>query len=288
MEIPMLLREWMGIRLAELPAADPFARKPLTGEFYSQFYTALAQGPGIDPAWIANKREIRTSYRPRFPANLERTPWPRPRILAVAAGTGNVEGVWSNASHNVTYQDCQELSLAGIRTRFPDAPCSIGDINALEAKPQFDFVSLIAFDYLFNRKSLEALLGRLRGWLVPGGTLIIYCPNILSWRQMIREAAKRLLRFQRRVPHVFYGYYRTPSEFFRIANSADFEIKNLAILWLANRPLSAIVLGSAVPSMAGLQSRHYLEIRAGGQYDDPLRRVSILKTSYLIVSKLCR
>jgi hypothetical protein len=44
---------------------------------------------------------------------------------------------------------------------------------------------------------------------------------------MAREIIKQILGYYRRKPHVFWGYWRTPGEFFDIAESAGLKMCRL-------------------------------------------------------------
>src|ERR1700752_4668430 len=59
--------------------------------------------------------------------------------------------------------------------------------------------------------------------LSPGGLLVIQSVSILSIRQAAKEVLKRLIGHYHKQPYVFWGYWRTPSEFATPAKNAGFR-----------------------------------------------------------------
>ncbi len=221
----MYQRLWHGIDMTTLPAARIAPEKPVAAEFYAQFYEALAEGRGhIDPRWWESKRE--------FGEIIQRdliTPWQQkhgrsPRILALGSGSAPVERVWHEHGHAVTFHDCQEASLAGMRKLYPTAEFLIGDIFKMTPEKKYDLVTLITIDYVMNRREFVEFLQRAARWLEPGGQIILYCASTLSLRQMAAELIKRALGRYRNGRQVFWGYWRTPGEFFKTANAAGLRV----------------------------------------------------------------
>lgn len=225
MEMRMYQRMWHGIDMTTLPAAKTAPDQPVSVEFYAQFYQALAAGRGsIDPQWIASKR--------KFGEDIERDiirPWQQrngrsPRILALGSGSAPVERVWHERGHAVTFHDCQEASLAEPRRLYPTAGFLIGDIFKLTPEKNYDLVTLITIDYVMNRREFTEFLARAARWLEPGGQILIYCASTLSFRQLAAEIIKRALGRYRNGRQVFWGYWRTPGEFFRTARAAGLRV----------------------------------------------------------------
>jgi hypothetical protein len=228
MEMRMFQRSWHGIDLTSLPAAAAAQDKPASAEFYAQFYEALASGRGrIEPQWIEAKRRlgeaIETDLISPWKSGHNRTP----RILALGAGNAIVEGVWRERDNDVTFHDCQEDSLAAVRARFPEAPRLIGDLQQIAPAEKYDLITAITIDYVMTAAELVAFLGRIRNWLAADGRVILYCASVLSFRQMAVETVKSLLGRYRVGQYVFWGYWRTPSEFLRAARRAGLRAGTL-------------------------------------------------------------
>lgn len=221
----MYQRLWHGLDLTSLPAGRTAEDQPVGAEFYAQFYEALAAGRGrIDPVWLANKRQFGEIIQHSLI-----TPWQRqhgrsPRILALGSGNAPVERVWHEHGHAVTFHDCQEASLAEARRLYPSAGFLIGDIFKLTPEKKYDLVTLITIDYVMNRREFVEFLARAARWLDPGGQIVIYCASTLSFRQMAVEVVKRALGRYRNHRQVFWGYWRTPGEFFKTADRAGLRV----------------------------------------------------------------
>ena len=225
MQMRMYQRMWHGIDMTTLPAAKTATNQPVAAEFYAQFYEALAAGRGrIDPQWLESKRQ--------FGEIVQRdliTPWQQkhgrsPRILALGSGSAPVERVWHEHGHAVTFHDCQEASLAEMRALHPAAEFLIGDIFKLTPEKKYDLVTLITIDYVMNRREFVEFLRRVARWLEPGGQIILYCASTLSFRQIAVELVKRALGRYRNGRQVFWGYWRTPGEFFKTAKAAGLRV----------------------------------------------------------------
>lgn len=235
----MFQQTWHGIDLTTLPAAAACFDRPASAEFYAQFYQALAAGKGrISPEWLESKRLLGECLDEALI-----TPWKTrhgrtPRILALGAGKAPVEHVWHLRGHSVTFHDCQEDSLAETRRAYPQAGYLIGDIFQLEPKEKYDLISLITIDYVMNRAEFTAFLRRAAQWLAPDGQIIIYCASTLSFRQLAVETIKRGLGRYQRGRQVFWGYWRTPGEFFKTAGRAGLRVAEVYRLGEGLKPLS--------------------------------------------------
>ena len=225
MEMRMYLREWLGIDLTTLPAAAEAQDKPASAEFYAQFYQALASGRGkIDPQWLESKRELGEAIERFIIAPWQQQHKRSPRILALGAGKAPVERVWHQRGHAVTFHDCQEDSLAEVRRLHPQAEFLVGDISKLAPVGRYALVTMICVDYVLNRREFIAFLSRAVRWLEPGGQIVLFCASTLSFRQMAAEIIKRSLGRYRNGRRIFWGYWRTPGEFFATARQAGLRV----------------------------------------------------------------
>lgn len=218
----MFQRTWHGIDLTSLPAAARISDKPVSVEFYAQFYQALAAGRGrIEPQWLENKRQLGEAIGRDVIGAWQKKMARSPRILALGSGTAPVERVWHERGYAVTFHECQEDSLAATRQLYPAANFLIGDILQLKPAAHYDLVTLITIDYVMNHREFVEFLTRAAGWLVADGQIVIYCASTLSFRQMAVETVKRCLGRYRNNRQVFWGYWRTPGEFFKAAAAAN-------------------------------------------------------------------
>jgi hypothetical protein len=225
MEMQIFQRTWHGIDLTALPAAAQARAKPAGPEFYAQFYEALASGRGkIDPAWLENKRRLGQAIERDLIVPWQKKNGRAPKILALAAGRAPVERVWCERGHEVTFNDCQEHSLAELRREFPAARFLVGDVNKLKPDSKYDLITAITLEYVMNRRELAGFLSCAESWLQSGAQFILYSASILSFRQMVVETLKHLLGRYRREPHVFWGYWRTPGELSAIACQAGLRV----------------------------------------------------------------
>lgn len=224
----MFQNTWHGIDLTQLPAAATAQDKPAGAEFYAQFYQALSAGRGhIDPQWLESKCQLGEAIERDLIAPWKQKHGRSPRILALGAGKAPVERVWHERGHAVTFHDCQEDSLADVRSLHPQANFLIGDIFKLEPDTRYDLVTMITIDYVMNRREFAAFLSHAARWLDSGGQIIAYCASTLSFRQATVEIAKHCLGVYRRQPHVFWGYWRTPGEFFKVARLAELHLDGI-------------------------------------------------------------
>jgi SAM-dependent methyltransferase len=225
MEIPMYQTTWHGIDLMQFPAARNAQKSPASPEFFAQFYAALESGQGrIDADWAEHKRRLGETVSLDLIKVWQERTGRKPRILALAVGKGIVEGVWAENGYEVTFNECQDSSLKGLRQRFPQAGFLVGDARSLNPPQRYDLITLIGLDYCMNRAQLGAFLGKVAGWLEPDGQIILCCMNFLSYRRLLAIFLKSAGGYYRRVKHVFWGYWRSTGEFFRVAAIASLKV----------------------------------------------------------------
>lgn len=261
MEVRMYLPTWHGIELGALAAARGLEERPAGPEFYGEFYAALAREHSrTDAAWEEGKRQLGRAFLPQFERWRQAHGRP-PSVLALAAGFAHTEGEWLKAGYEVTLNDCQPDSLEQARMRWPGAPLLVGDVQSLQPGRTFDIITAVTLDYVFDRAALVQMLRRLRSWLGPGGEILLYCASTLSWLQMAREVVKRLLGRHRRKGQVFWGWWRTPSEFRDAARAAGLRARGV---WMPG-PGGLVARPAALQWLPSLASPHLVVILSGDE-----------------------
>ena len=225
MEVRMFQKMWHGIDLTSLPAAFSDPNKPVSAEFYEQFYAALEAGQGkVEEHWSEAKRNLGAVIEDGIISEWQKEHGRAPRILALGVGTAIAERVWYERGHQVTFHECQADSLEEVLRVCPGADHLIGSFEDLKPDGQYDLITMLTIDYVMNRREFTEFLVRVAGWLTNEGQLIIYCASTLSVRQFVAETVKRLLGRYRKNRQVFWGYWRSPHEFFRVANAAGLRV----------------------------------------------------------------
>jgi len=224
----MFQKMWHGIDLTTMPAAFSDPTKPVSSEFYAQFYAALASGAGtIDPLWLQAKRRLGQAIERDIISAWQKKLGRPPHILALGTGKGCAECVWYEQCHKVTFHDCQEDSLKELRQSCPNAGFLVGDFEKLVPAERYDLITMLTIDYVMNRQEFVELLSRAARWLTADGQLVVFCASTLSIRQFVVEVIKRSLGRYRNRQQVFWGYWRTPAEFFRVARAAGLRVADV-------------------------------------------------------------
>lgn len=220
MKIVQYSHTWRGVDFSELGLALT-PRSVADGSFYEAFYRTLAQRQQ-DPQspWHNNKRA--------FGAWLEEEilrSRPDSRILSVGVGEAIVERVWLAHGYDVTLNECQPHTLADAITEFPDVKTIIGDCYALDLAERYDVAMLPTVDYALDDGQLVETFRRVGAALAPGGLLLNYTVNVLTWKQMTKEVIKRLI--MRPLPRgsIRWGWMRSPGAVIRLAEAAGLEIR---------------------------------------------------------------
>lgn len=211
--------------MTTLPAAFADPARPVSSEFYAQFYAALGAGQGkVDDNWLQAKHNLGVAIERDIIAAWKQQHGRAPHILALGTGKGTAERVWHGCDHKITFHDCQEDSLAELRAACPQAGFLVGDFDKLVPPEKYDLITMLTIDYVMNRREFIGFLSRVSRWLTPDGQLIVYCASTLSLRQFTAEIIKRALGRYRNRRQVFWGYWRTPAEFFRAAGAAGLRV----------------------------------------------------------------
>ena len=95
------------------------------------------------------------------------------RVLELGSGSGSPETRLLAQRFAVTGVDISPRQVERARAAIPEASFMVADLTELELPPA-SYDAVVSF-YVFNhvpRDLLAPLLGRIRGWLVPGGWLL--------------------------------------------------------------------------------------------------------------------
>ncbi|HEX4341985.1 MAG TPA: hypothetical protein VH255_01255 [Verrucomicrobiae bacterium] len=224
----MFQKEWHGIDLITLPGAFSDPTKPASAEFYAQFYAALESGQGkVDEGWLQAKQNLGEVIETHIIAPWKQQHGRSPRILALGAGKAFAERIWYEHGHTLTFHECQAGSLEEVQQACPKADLLIGSFEGLTPDGRYDLITMLTIDYVMNRAEFTEFLSRAGRWLTDDGQLIIYCASTLCLRQFGAEMVKRLLGRYRNNKQVFWGYWRSPNEFFRIAPKAALRVADV-------------------------------------------------------------
>ena len=225
MELPAFVRTWHGIDLAELASEQATNQMPAGPEFYSETYSALEDGRGkTDDRWIQEKLTLGNLVADELLEPWARQNHRRPRILALCSGAGVAEGVWLERGYHVTLHECQATSLRTVCTLYAEAGTLICDIRQIAVPPDFDVTVCLASEYFLSKEELLELMRKVSSSLRPNGLFVLHSVSALSVRQWLAEMAKKVLGRYRTRPHVFWGWWRTPSEFCRTADHAGLTL----------------------------------------------------------------
>jgi cyclopropane fatty-acyl-phospholipid synthase-like methyltransferase len=133
-------------------------------------------GAGYDArvdTWETWSQEVTDDPRHEWSARLAARLSPGARVLELGCGGGTRETHELAARFELVGVDLSERQLERARERVPGATFVHGDLTAIDFEPA-SFDAVAAF-YVFNhvpRELLAPLLGRIRSWLTPGGSLL--------------------------------------------------------------------------------------------------------------------
>jgi SAM-dependent methyltransferase len=247
MEMRMFQRTWHSINLLEFPAAAQCRNTPAGPEFYAQFYQALEAGKGkVDSGWAEAKRNLGKTIEAEFLLPWTELHGRKPRILSLGAGKALSEQVWLENSYDVTLQECQSASLKGVSEKFPKARILIEDVCNLKVDEKYDVIAMLALDCALNRQDLIRLLAKAKSWLSPDGVIVFHSVNTLSLRQLAAEIVKKITARHIRVPHIFWGWWRSLGEYCHLAKQAGLSAKEVYCFGDSQSRSKQLVLRSGV------------------------------------------
>lgn len=224
MEMRMYLREAFGVRFADLPSTAGLGNEAISAEFYGQLFHAKKALDSPDTEWRDNKRQLGEDIARKYLMPWRERANRTPRILATGAGEAVAEGVWIDLGMDVTIHDGTTENVPVLKQRYPTAKFLIEDMATMRPNSRYDIVSMLANDFVLGRNQLRDFVRRISESLVPGGLLICSCPNILSLRRIGIELLRRSLGYYRKGGWVFWGWWRTPSEFVRVGAENGLEL----------------------------------------------------------------
>ncbi|MBI2922501.1 MAG: methyltransferase domain-containing protein [Planctomycetes bacterium] len=139
------------------------------------------------PEYYAARRMSRGNeeHVPRTLAKLRRVVelGPGTRVLEVGCGLGTITRPVAAGVAHVTAMDVSAHALA--QARAAGAPANVefveADALAFRTRARFDVVLAMAVFEHFDAGEQGSFLGRARGWLAPGGRLVLHVPITRSW-----------------------------------------------------------------------------------------------------------
>ena len=225
METAFYQSSWHNIALGNLPGANRTVDTPAGAEFYNQFYAALEDGSGsVGDVWRGEKVSLGREVAEQVFKPWERGRGRRPRILALCAGKAVAEEVWLAEGYEVTLHECQTTSLKDVCDRYPEAPVLISDVRSLCISGQFDIIIMLGGDYFLSKQELTDLLCTASKSLAKDGLLILWSTTVLSVTQGVKEFVKHLIGRYLSSSYVFWGWWRTVSEFSKFARPARLRL----------------------------------------------------------------
>ena len=223
MQIRAFQHTWHGVRLHDLTNGE--GATPAGPDVYKRLYQTLADGKSLpDQTWSTKKRALGEFISVEIFKGWEARNLCSPRILALCAGKCAAERVWLEQNYNVTIHEYQTVSLQDVRTEFPNVPVLIGDVRELSIEETFDIVVLLAGEYFLDRRELETVLRKVAVRLSHDGLFVMQSVSALSLTQSLKELIKKFSRRYRSSAYVFWGYWRTPSEFSKSARRAGLQM----------------------------------------------------------------
>jgi hypothetical protein len=214
MKVPVFIDSWLGVDLMALDEVKKLPKGAICGPaVYSAIWQRMAALETNTPVlvrWRAERSwagEVldRVVIKP-----FEAEHGTAPKILSVAAGSGQVEAAWVERGLDVTLQDCQEHILVH-QPEGGKARWIFGDVREALALEEYDFILMIGLDYALTDDELAGLLERLSSNLLPGGKVVLmnHCNlSLRRWGGRARDWLLHRLGMRIKVP---WGWFRTPS-----------------------------------------------------------------------------
>jgi SAM-dependent methyltransferase len=147
------------------------------------------------PEYYAARRMSagREEHVPRTLAKVKRVVKLAPgmRVLEVGCGLGGLTRALAAEVAHVTGIDISAHAIAQAR---PAANAVFEEADALSYRPagKFDLVLALAVFEHFGPKEREKFLRRARGWLAPGGHLVLHVPIAESWSAKRRRSRRQV------------------------------------------------------------------------------------------------
>ena len=221
MELLFCEKEWHNILLQNVDRRKPNS-EVADADFYNKFYEVFDDNGGsLSPDWLNRKTNISQWLEKTFlqlPAGIHKDSF---KILSLGVGLGIIEEPWIQKGFQVHLQECQEVSLKRLRSKFQTVPIYIGDARSINAPAgQYSLVVFSALDYVFDRKGYQELLTEIQRLLSPEGKAVCLCVSNLSFKRMIFSLIKKLISHSNKEIVVPWGYRRTVGEHIRLSKKA--------------------------------------------------------------------
>lgn len=184
----------------------------------------------------------------------------RGRLLDI----GCASGLFVAAAHERGWQargaDASEWGIARARERCPGARFDVGTLETLELEREsVDVVTL--FDVLEHVHDPRAALDRIRGWLRPGGLLVLSVPNSGSW--MAKLMGRRWVLLLRE-----HLWYFSPETIGALLDRAGYELCNTRTKWVSFSLANVAARLGQYPGAVGSAARRLAA-------ENVLRRISV-------------
>lgn len=240
--------QWHGIDLREIRSGRGRHGELPKSAFYGEFYERLAKEKAtIDGKWASDKRGMGAMVRKAFLDPWEAKHGRKPTILSMGAGFGYIEMDWLERGYDVTLQECQSASLAGVLERFPGTKALIGDAQSMAIEGKYDVVALFALDCTLRRDEFIDLLKACKRCLSPEGVILLYSVNTLSLRQAAVQIVRTITAHYRRNGYIYWGSWRNIGEYVAIGRDAGTPVRNCYLMDASDREMPFREVGFGWP-----------------------------------------
>ncbi len=191
--------EFHGVQFSKIPNL-PCSKQVLpTEEFYAALYRAIEPGEINDKEkFIRSKTDwagVIANYVPE-----------KGRVLSWGAGLGIIESV---------LHEKYDLNVDGVEFEKNDKFWNpsvnyFSHIDEVPTSNQYDLVVESSCLYALTDPQLQAILDRLKGFVKPGGRLLIIEQDTMSWLEYARSILVRIKNSRNRYV-TLWGYLRSPS-----------------------------------------------------------------------------
>ncbi|MBW8308957.1 MAG: hypothetical protein K0M45_04885 [Candidatus Paracaedibacteraceae bacterium] len=237
MKLKFYQKEWFGENLEGLAKHYGHKLTDLAGDqIYRAVYQKLLsnQFTNISENWIL-KKEALSHYLSNI---LKSFKIEHPHILSVGCGVGIVEHFLIRQGFNIDLQECQDLSIQYLHTKFPEEYKSINFIESLDLKQIdnscYNVVMAITSTYCLPNTILASFLDSINRITSSNGYFIWY-ETVLT-KQEIINALKNLVR-GRTTEGLFWGWKRSTSSMIKLAKQHGFNLVKKSFLDSNNVPL---------------------------------------------------
>jgi len=201
--------EFHGVQFSKVPGL-PCSKQILpTEEFYATLYRIIKPGEIRDKEkFIQSKTDwadVISNYVPE-----------KGSVLSWGAGLGIVESV---------LHEKYDLNVDGVEFEKNDKFWSpsvnyFSHIDEVPASKQYDLVVESSCFYALTDQQLHSIVVRLKGFVKPGGRLLLIEQETLSWLEYVRSILVRIKNSRNRYV-TLWGYLRSPSFYQELDDHED-------------------------------------------------------------------